>query len=87
LTQPLLSAPQVAERLGVDVKTVRKMIGLGQLPSRWVGSRSKVPLSAVEDFERVALAANVGTQTALRIMALLAADADRAPHVTGENGR
>lgn len=44
----LLTAPQVAERLGEDVRTVRRMIGLDQLPSRWVGSRKKVPADAVE---------------------------------------
>jgi excisionase family DNA binding protein len=83
----LLSHSQVAERLGIDRRTVSKMIGLGQLPAVWVGARMKVPERAVEDFERVALAANVGTQTALRLFALLAADQATAPHVTGEDGR
>jgi excisionase family DNA binding protein len=83
----LLSYSQVAERLGVDRRTVARMIGLGQLPSVWVGRRKLVPEPAVERFIKAALAANIGTQTALRIMALLAAEADRAPHATGEDGR
>ena len=73
--------------MGVNVKTVRRMIRLGQLPSVWVGSRKKVPAHAVETFEQIALAANVGTQTALRLLALLAAAQGEAPHVTGEDGR
>jgi excisionase family DNA binding protein len=73
VTQPLLSAPQVAERLGVNVKTVRKMIGLGQLPSRWVGSRHKVPAQAVEQFVAVKQGTAVGTVTALVLLDALTA--------------
>jgi excisionase family DNA binding protein len=82
----LLSYSQVAERLGVDRRTVARMIGLGQLPGVWVGRRKLVPEPAVDRFVEAALAANIGTQTALRIMALLAAEADRAPNATGERG-
>jgi excisionase family DNA binding protein len=80
-----LTKAQVAERLGEDRRTIGKMIALGQLPGVWVGDRMKVPESAVEEFERIALAANIGTQTALRLLALLAAERDGAPHVTGED--
>ena len=83
----LLSHSQVAERLGVDRRTVRKMIGLGQLSHVRVGDRTKVPEAVVEDFIRVAHAANVGTQTALRLFATFMAALQEAPHVTGEDGR
>jgi len=83
----LLSHSQVAERLGVDRRTVSRMIGLGQLPAVWVGDRSKVPEPAVERFVAVALAANVSTQAILRVLALLNSERAFAPHVTGEDGR
>jgi excisionase family DNA binding protein len=83
----LLSHSQVAERLGVDRRTVSKMVGLRQLPSVWVGDRSRVPEPAVEDFVRVARAARIGTDVALRFVTMLAAGMDEAPHVTGEDGR
>jgi excisionase family DNA binding protein len=74
----LLSRPQVAERLGVDGRTVRKMIGLGQLPHVRVGDRPMVP--------EVASAASIGTQTALRIFTQIVAALQEAPHVTEEDG-
>jgi excisionase family DNA binding protein len=82
----LLSRPQVAERLGVDVRTVRKMIGLGQLPHVRVGDRPMVPEVAVERFIEVASAASIGTQTALRIFTQTVAALQEAPHVTEEDG-
>lgn len=52
-----------------------------------MGRRKLVPEPAVERFiEAAALASDIGTRTALRIMALLATEADRAPHTTGERG-
>jgi excisionase family DNA binding protein len=80
----LLSYAQVAERLGVDRRTISRMIGLGQLPGVWVGRRKRVPEPAVNRFVEAALAANIGTQTALRVLALLAAEADRVTHERGD---
>jgi excisionase family DNA binding protein len=98
----LLTAPQVAKRLGEDVRTVRKMIGLGQLPSRWVGSRNKVPAEAVELYVAVRDGTEVGSMTAFALFEALTqteegravmaslrqalAQADEASHVTGERG-
>jgi excisionase family DNA binding protein len=102
MTTPLLTVPQVAERLGEDVRTVRRMIGLGQLPSRWVGSRKKVPAEAVELFAAVRDGTEVGSMTAFALLEALTATPegravmehlrralatqDEAAHVTGERG-
>jgi excisionase family DNA binding protein len=102
LTGPLLTAPQVAERLGVDVKTARRMIGLGQLPSRRVGSRSMVPADAVELYVAVRDGTEVGSMTAFDLLDVLTqteegrvimdslrrilAQTSEAPHVTEEDG-
>jgi excisionase family DNA binding protein len=83
----LLSYSQVAERLGVDRRTVRKMVGLRQLPGTWVGDRYLVPEPAVDEFVRDARAARIGTAAALRALVALTAALDEAPHVTGEDGR
>lgn len=98
----LLTAPQVAERLGEDVRTVRRMIGLDQLPSRWVGSRKKVPADAVELYVAVRDGAEVGSMTAFALLEALTqteegrvimeslrrilAQTNEAPHVTEEDG-
>jgi excisionase family DNA binding protein len=82
----LLSYSQVAERLGVSRQTVRKMVGLRQLPGVWVGSRYLVPEPAVTQFIQDARAARIGAAAALRFLAELAAARDEAPHVTGEDG-
>jgi excisionase family DNA binding protein len=83
----LLSVPEAAQRLGIDVRLARKMLGWGQLPSVKVGSRRMVPEGAVAQFIRDAQAARIGSETALRVFALIAAALDEAPHVTGEDGR
>jgi hypothetical protein len=67
----LLSQPQVAERLGIDVRTVRRMIGLDQLPWRWVGSRKKVPADAVELYVAVRDGTEVGSMTAFALLEVL----------------
>jgi hypothetical protein len=61
----------------VDVRTVRRMIGLRQLPFEWVGSRSKVPASAVDEvrrFEAIGRAAGYGVAYALRFFAAAQAE-------------
>jgi excisionase family DNA binding protein len=73
----LLSVPEAAERLGVDVRTLRQMIGLGHFPSEWVGSRSKVPAAAVDEFLRfevIGRAAGYGVAYALRFFAAAQAE-------------
>lgn len=98
----LLTAPQVAERLGEDARTVRRMIGLDQLPSRWVGSRKKVPADAVELYVAVRDGTEVGSMTAFALLEALTqteegrvimeslrrilAQTSEAPQVTEEDG-
>ena len=74
MTEPrLLSVPEAAERLGIDVRLARKMLGWGQLPSVQVGSRKMVPEDAVVQFIRDAQAASIGAQAALRLIGALVA--------------
>jgi excisionase family DNA binding protein len=77
----LLSVPQVAERLGADVRLVRKMLDWKQLPHVQVGSRKMVPRVAVEQFVSDASAARVGASTALRLFGALVAAGWRPPEV------
>lgn len=49
----MLSVGELAERWGVDVKTIREAIELGQLPAVAVGRRRKlVPIAAIERMEQ-----------------------------------
>jgi excisionase family DNA binding protein len=74
MTEPrLLSVPEAAERLGIDVRLARKMLGWGQLPAVQVGSRQMVPEDAVAQFIRDAQAASIGAQAALRLIGALIA--------------
>jgi hypothetical protein len=98
----LLTAPQVAERLGEDARTVRRMIDLDQLPWRWVGSRKKVPADAVELYVAVRDGTEVGSMTAFALLEALTqteegrvimeslrrilAQTSEAPHITEEDG-
>ena len=45
---PFLSAAQVAERLGISLRTVRRRIADGTLPSLKVGGAVRIPASALE---------------------------------------
>jgi excisionase family DNA binding protein len=82
MTEPrLLSVPEVAERLGFDVRLVRKMLDWKQLPHVQVGSRKMVPEPAVEQFIRDASASRVGTQAAVKLMGALVAAGWRPPEV------
>jgi excisionase family DNA binding protein len=83
----LLSRPEVAERLGKDVRTVRKMIALRQLPVVRVGSRDMVPAEAVEKFVQDVNAMRIGTETGIRLFIQIMTALQEAPHVTGEDGR
>jgi excisionase family DNA binding protein len=74
MTDPhLLSVPEAAERLGIDVRLARKMLGWGQLPAVKVGSRVMVPEVAVAQFIRDASAARIGAEAALKLMVALVA--------------
>jgi excisionase family DNA binding protein len=65
----LLTVPQVAERLGLDVRTVRQMIGLGQLPAvRTPGGQARVAAELVEQLVRVEQASYDGTRWALALL-------------------
>lgn len=40
----LIGAPEAARELGIDVKTLRKMTELGEMPSVRAGRNIKIPL-------------------------------------------
>jgi excisionase family DNA binding protein len=69
----LLSVPEAAQRLGIDVRLARKMLEWRQLPSVRVGSRRMVPEDAVTQFIRDASAARIGAEAALKLMVALVA--------------
>jgi excisionase family DNA binding protein len=69
----LLSVPEAAQRLGIDVRLARKMLEWNQLPSVRVGSRRMVPEAAVTQFIRDTQAASIGASAALRLMVALIA--------------
>lgn len=98
----LLSRSQAAELLGVDRRTVSRMIGLGQLPKVRAGKRDMVPAEAVERFAAVRYGTEVGSMTAFALLEALTqteegrvimeslrrilAQTSEAPQVTEEDG-
>lgn len=51
--KPVIGVTELAKRWGVDQKTIREAIELGQLPSFRVGRRRVlIPLAAVESMEQ-----------------------------------
>lgn len=51
--KPVIGVTELAKRWGVDQKTIREAINLGQLPSFRIGRRRVlIPLAAVESMEQ-----------------------------------
>ena len=51
MTEPLLLRPwEVAERLGVSVTTVKRLMTDGELPFVRIGQDRRIPTAAVADF-------------------------------------
>jgi excisionase family DNA binding protein len=53
VSEELLTGAEVARRLGISPKVVQTMIDYKQLPSVPVGTRRRVPASAVEELKRI----------------------------------